>query len=198
MKPEIKYIELKSGYSDNGPAWIGRVEFSKTGQTVYFNGKSLKKLKSGGISGNHYDIESNDEYWISGVKKNGQDRHWAGAGKVMIDRTIIQEYLKLVDFDIIDDNHFELVDIISTDKQKFKEIENEPYTDDELNPELRFKKPNELTNDELEFVIQDLKEEEEESSAFNKARRSFKRSRLEFEEELKNRKNALQQGVKMH
>ena len=197
MKSEIKYIELKSGYSDNGPAWIGRVEFSKTGQTVYFNGKSLKKLKSGGISGNHYDIESNDEYWISGVKKNGQDRHWAGAGKVMIDRTIIQEYLKLVDFDIIDDNHFELVDIISTDKQKFKEIENERYTDNELNPELRFKKPNELTDDELEFVIQDLKEEEE-SSAFNKARRSFKRSRLEFEEELENRKNALQQDVKMH
>jgi len=197
MKPQIKYIELKSGFSDNGPAWIGKVEFSKSGQTVYFNGKSFKRLKSGGISGNHYDLESDDEYWISGVKKNGQDRHWAGGGKVMIDRAIIQEYLKLVDFDFIDDNHFELVDIIPTDKQKFKEIENESYSADEFNPELRFKKPNELTDDELEFVIQDLKDGEE-SSAFNKARRSFKRSRLEFEEELENRKNALQQGVKMH
>jgi hypothetical protein len=194
MKSKIKYIELKSGYSDNGPAWIGKVEFSKTGQTVYFNGKSFKKLKSGGIAGNHYDLESDDEYWISGVKKNGQDRHWAGGGKVMIDRTIIQEYLNLVDFDIVDDNHFELIDIIQTDKQRFKEIENESYADDEFNPELRFKKPNELTNDELEFIIQDLKEREE-SSVFNKARRSFKRSRLEFEEELENRKNALQHSV---
>ena len=25
MKSEIKYIELKSGYQDDGPAWIGLV-----------------------------------------------------------------------------------------------------------------------------------------------------------------------------
>jgi hypothetical protein len=30
---EIKYVELKSGYADNGPAWIGRVKNSKTGNT---------------------------------------------------------------------------------------------------------------------------------------------------------------------
>lgn len=194
MKSEIKYIELKSGYSDNGPAWIGKVKFSKTGQTVYFNGKSLKKLNSGGISGNHYDLESDDEYWISGIKKNGQDRHWAGGGKIMIDQSIVQEYLKLVDFDVIDESRFELVDIIPTDKQKFKEIENESYLNEDFNPELRFKKPNELTDNELVFVIQDLREGEE-SSEFNKARRSFKRSRLEFEEELEKRKNAQQHRV---
>lgn len=187
MKSEIKYIELKSGYSDKGPAWIGKVKFSKTGKTVYFNGKSFKRLKSGGISGNYYDLESDDEYWISGVKKNGQDRHWAGGGKIMIERSIVQEYLKLVDFDVIDDRHFELVDVISTDKQKFKGIENESYSNEGFNLELRFKKPNELTEGELEFVIQDLKEGEE-SSVFNKARRSFKRNRLEFEEELEKRK----------
>lgn len=37
MKQELKYIELKTSYSDNGPAWIGYVEFSKSGQTIYFN-----------------------------------------------------------------------------------------------------------------------------------------------------------------
>jgi hypothetical protein len=36
------YIELKTGYQDNGPAWIGRVKFSKTGQTIYFI-KPLRK-----------------------------------------------------------------------------------------------------------------------------------------------------------
>ncbi|BDD03874.1 hypothetical protein [Aureibacter tunicatorum] len=188
MKSEIKYIELKSGYSGNGPAWIGKVEFSKSGQTVYFNGKSLKKLKSGGISGNHYDLESEDEYWISGVKKNGQDRHWAGGGKIMIDQSIDQEYLKLVEFDSLDSNHFELVEIKPTDKQKFKGIENEIYPDTDFNIDLRLKSPNELTEEELAFVIQYLRESEE-ISIFNKARRSCKRSRLDFEEELDKRKN---------
>lgn len=34
MKQELKYIELKSGYNDDGPAWIGYVEFSKFGKTI--------------------------------------------------------------------------------------------------------------------------------------------------------------------
>ena len=29
------YIELKSGHYNTGPAWIGRVAFSKTGRTIY-------------------------------------------------------------------------------------------------------------------------------------------------------------------
>ena len=33
MKSAIKYIELKTGFSDDGPAWIGLVSFSKTGKT---------------------------------------------------------------------------------------------------------------------------------------------------------------------
>ena len=74
---------------------------------------------------NYYDLENREAYWISGIKKNGQDRHWAGGGKVMIDRKIVDKYLKMVDFDILDESNFELVDILSTDKQKFAEIENE-------------------------------------------------------------------------
>jgi hypothetical protein len=67
MKTEILYVELKQGHS--GPAWIGYGQFSKSGQTVYFDGKVLKKGQ--GIISNHFDIENGDEYWISGVKKNG-------------------------------------------------------------------------------------------------------------------------------
>ncbi len=84
MKESIRYIELKSGFSDNGPAWIAKIKFSKSGQTVYFNGMALKKLKRPGIAGNYYDIETGEEYWISGVKINGQDRHWAGGGKIFV------------------------------------------------------------------------------------------------------------------
>lgn len=119
------YIEHKSFQNDKGDAWIGKVEFSKSGQTVYFNNQALKKMKSGGIAGNHYDIETGDEYWISGVKKNGQDRHWAGGGKIKIDRSVVDEYLTLVDFSIMDDTNFEIMDIPITDKARFDKIENE-------------------------------------------------------------------------
>jgi hypothetical protein len=125
MRPELKYIELKSGFVDNGPAWIGMAEFSKSGRTVYFNGKALKNSNAQGIAGNYYDIENGDEYWISGIKKNGTDRHWAGGGKIMIDRNVVEEYLSLVDFNMLDKTRFEVTDIIATDKQKFAEIENE-------------------------------------------------------------------------
>jgi hypothetical protein len=51
-------------------------------------------------------------------KKNGTDRHWAGGGKIMIDRNVVDQYLSLVDFNILDINRFELTDIIATDNQK--------------------------------------------------------------------------------
>ncbi|WP_299890699.1 hypothetical protein [uncultured Lacinutrix sp.] len=126
MKPELKYIELKSGFGDYGPAWIGIAEFSKSGRTVYFNGKALKNTNAMGIEGgNHYDIETGEEYWVSGIKKNGADRHWAGGGKIMIDRNVIEQYLNLVDFNTLDKKHFTLVDILPTDKQKFSVLENQ-------------------------------------------------------------------------
>lgn len=38
MKSRIMYIEHKTGQSDKGKTWIGKVEFSKSGKTIYFNG----------------------------------------------------------------------------------------------------------------------------------------------------------------
>jgi hypothetical protein len=90
------YVELKTGYNDNGPAWIGRVRFSKTGQTVYYRGKSLRRIPGGGISANYCDVETGEQYWISGMKKNREDRHWAGAGPVVIDGDVRAEYERLV------------------------------------------------------------------------------------------------------
>jgi len=124
MKPEIKYIELKSGFGDNGPAWIGMAEFSKSGRTVYFNGKALKNSNAQGIAGNYFDIENGDEYWVSGIKKNGTDRYWTGGGKIMIDKNIVELYLSLVDFNVLYKNRFELTEIKTTDKQRFAELEN--------------------------------------------------------------------------
>ncbi len=67
---------------------------------------------------NYYDIESKEAYWVSGIKKNGQDRHYLGSGIIMIDRKIVNDYLKMVNFDTLDENHYEIDDILPTDKQK--------------------------------------------------------------------------------
>ncbi|WP_202110809.1 hypothetical protein [Flavobacterium hydrocarbonoxydans] len=123
MKPKIMYIENKSE-GHNGLAWIGLVEFSKSGQTVYFDNKALKKFKTTGISGNHYDIETGEEYWVSGVKKNGEDRHKYGGGKVMLDKKSVEEYLEFINAENVDEKKFILIEFSKTDKSRFDQIEN--------------------------------------------------------------------------
>ncbi|MCA9194280.1 MAG: hypothetical protein KDB03_21070 [Planctomycetales bacterium] len=88
----LMYIERKTGYGDNGPARIGRVTFSNSGRTVYYKGSAYQSCKGQGISGNYFDVETGEEYWISGPKKSGHDRHWAGGGAVEIDEDVIDEY----------------------------------------------------------------------------------------------------------
>ena len=106
---DIRYIELKTGYHDDGPAWIGSVKVSKTGRTVYFNDHAFRR--SNGCLGNYADVESGDEYWISGVKKDGTDRHWAGRGKIRIDRKVIPAYLLETGSVQLDKSRFEVCDM---------------------------------------------------------------------------------------
>ncbi len=106
---DIRYIELKTGFHDDGPAWIGWVKASKTGKTIYFNDHAFQRYNGG--FGNFMDVEPGDIYWISGVKKDGNDRHWAGSGKVVIDRKVIDEYLKQTGASCLDGSKFEVRDI---------------------------------------------------------------------------------------
>lgn len=93
MIKHLMYIELKTGYNDDGPAWIGYVKTSKTGKTIYFNDHAFQRYN--GANANYIDIESGDEYWISGVKKRESNRHWAGHGKIAIDSRTVDEFLRL-------------------------------------------------------------------------------------------------------
>lgn len=121
----LRYIELKSGFGDKGPAWIGRVILSRSKTTVYFNGRALKKTRGGGISGNYFDIETGEEYWVSGIKKNGKDRHWAGSGPVLIEKEAVEEYLLIRGLSELDLKSYRVTDsIIQTNIDKFKKIEN--------------------------------------------------------------------------
>lgn len=92
----VMYVENKSGDVDGVPGRIGWVTFSRSGLTVYYRGRALRRLKGGGISGNHFDVETGDEYWVSGIKKNGQDAHWASRINVEVDRDALDEYRRLL------------------------------------------------------------------------------------------------------
>jgi hypothetical protein len=126
----LRYIELKSGHSDNGPAWIAYVEQSKTRRTLYFDGRALMKLKGqrrGAGGGNYVDIETGQSFWISGVKKNGQDRHWAGSGKVLVEAAAVSEYLKIISAAKLDTSRCEVTNSIrQTDIKKLSRLANSP------------------------------------------------------------------------
>jgi hypothetical protein len=124
----LRYIELKSGYGDNGPAWIGYVTSSKTGRTLYFNGRGLLKLKGqrrADSGGNYIDVETGEAFWVSGVKKNGEDRHWAGSGKVLVEAAALTEYLKTVRATSLDKSRYEVIDAIrQTDIDRLSRLAN--------------------------------------------------------------------------
>ena len=112
----IMYIEQKTGASA-GEARIGRVTSSRTGRTLYYRDKAFVALGGRGTRGNYhgYDRTAFDdainakpdtrgpwpgllgEFWISGPKKNGQDRHPSEPCKeVIVDEDVADEYWQVV------------------------------------------------------------------------------------------------------
>jgi hypothetical protein len=87
----IMYIECKAGEL-MGAARIGRVTFSKTGRTLYYKGRKFQSLKGAGFKSNYYDVESGEDYWISGPKRRGGDALYGGTGFTEIDDDVREEY----------------------------------------------------------------------------------------------------------
>jgi hypothetical protein len=88
----IMYVECKASGDHRGRARICRVRFSKTGRTIYLGGLKPQSQRGRGIYGNYIDIQTGLEYWVSGPKRNGQDRHWIGGGPVRIEADVVDEY----------------------------------------------------------------------------------------------------------
>jgi hypothetical protein len=178
MISQLKYIELATGSNHNGPAWIGKVEFSKSGKTMYFNGHAFK----GNGHGYCFDIETRNTYWISGVKKNGQDRHWAGNGKIMIDKNVVEEYLKLRGLEKLDLKKYIIVDdIIETDKIRFKDIENENYNT--IQSVDKYESLNDYSFSELETLLSEIKRKESYTNN-NNGKKFITIKRMEIEKRL--------------
>lgn len=85
------YVESKAD-SLNGAARIGRVSFSKTNATLYYQGKSFQSLKGSGFKANYYEVETGEHYWISGPRQDGQDRLYVSNIPVEIDQDVREEY----------------------------------------------------------------------------------------------------------
>lgn len=84
------YIERKAGEL-TGTARIGRVTFSKSGRRLYYRGQRFQSLKGAGFKSNYYDMETGEDYWISGPKRDGSDRLY-GSLPIEIDDDVRQEY----------------------------------------------------------------------------------------------------------
>lgn len=89
MKYEIKYIEPKAGIAAFD-AWIGKVTFSKSGKTTKYQDREFRSLKGNGYKSNCYDVETGDEYWISGCRTDGNDGLYPI--NVYVDEDIRHEY----------------------------------------------------------------------------------------------------------
>jgi len=88
----IMYIENKSEGLSGGEARIGRVSFSKSGSTLYYQGRSFRSLKGAGFKANYYDVETGEEFWISGPRRDGSDRLYGERVPIQIDDDVKEEY----------------------------------------------------------------------------------------------------------
>lgn len=122
----LKYIEKCTGTSHSGPAWIAYVQTSKTGRTIYFNGRALQRAAKGYGQGNHFDVETGEAYWVSGVKRRGSNRHWAGSGHILVEESAVSELLALLGVRALNTSAFRITpDLPRTDPQKFSALSNE-------------------------------------------------------------------------
>ena len=78
MADRVMFVQLKTGHdTDKGPAWISRVRFSKSWQTAYWHGKTLRRGR-GMFDANFYDVDTGEEYWLSGPHRDRADIRYSG------------------------------------------------------------------------------------------------------------------------
>ena len=71
------FVQLKTGHNtDRGPCWISRVKFSKTWQTAYWHGRTLRRW-TGLFDANFFDIDTNEEFWLSGPHRDRRDTRYS-------------------------------------------------------------------------------------------------------------------------
>jgi len=85
------YIQSKAG-GLVGPARIGRVFYNERGCTLRYGKKEFPSLKGRGFKSNYREINTGDEYWISGPRRDGADRLYVSNIPVDVDEDVRGEY----------------------------------------------------------------------------------------------------------
>jgi hypothetical protein len=85
IKTRIMYIQRGTS-----PGRIGRVRFSKSGRTLYYDELTLESLAGRGYKANYFDLATGATYWVSGPRKDGQDTLYPG--RVEVDADVLVEY----------------------------------------------------------------------------------------------------------
>ena len=88
----IMYIENKGQDGLDGPGRIGWVELSRSRRAYRYRGKLLQKVT--GFKHNCIDVGTGEMFWVSGPKKNGEDKLYGGV--VEIDEDAREEYWRRV------------------------------------------------------------------------------------------------------
>lgn len=89
------YVQLKSGHDiDRGPAWIARVNFTRSWRTAYVHGRTLAR-GTGTAYANHdanfYDVDTGELFWISGPKRDRTDGRYSSQ-QPTVDDDVRAEY----------------------------------------------------------------------------------------------------------
>jgi hypothetical protein len=85
----------------------------------------LKGQRRGESGGNYVDMETGESFWVSGVKENGEDRHWAGSGKVLVEAAALSDYLNAVGAKTLDRSRCEITNTIrQTDIERLSRLAN--------------------------------------------------------------------------
>ena len=71
-------------------ARIGRVTFSKSGKSIRYREQEFRSLQGSGYKTNYFDVNTGEQYWISGPKKNGEDALYPL--NIEIDEDVREEY----------------------------------------------------------------------------------------------------------
>ena len=118
-KTRIMYIECKAG-GLTGAARIGRVTYSKTGATIYYRGKEFRSLKGAGFKANYYEVETGEDYWISGPRRDGLDALYDTNIAAEVDEDVKDEYWGQIRNRAATSNRRALVLSAKTSKKKTK------------------------------------------------------------------------------
>jgi hypothetical protein len=85
----------------------------------------LKGQRRGESGGNYIDMETGESFWVSGVKKDGKDRHWAGSGKVLIEAAAVPDYLRAIQAKALNTSRCEVTNSIrQTDIERLSRLAN--------------------------------------------------------------------------